>query len=186
MALFPISATLIMKRNIMARREGVNKRNRSLSKKDHRRRENTKVQKKLIIIACEGTETEPGYFRAFFNKLKEEKAISPHSFVIAPHGHTNPSGVLEDLLVYKGQSGETYKDFDEKWIVIDRDEKRTNGGGHSLEDYNDAAIKNAKRLDEGTAGDEVQKAGENPITQVYKIVEQLVQLLENPQNSMPS
>jgi hypothetical protein len=51
-------------------------------------------------------------------------------------------GVLNDLKRYKKDS-KSYKDFDHKWIVIDRDSPRVNGGGHSKEDFNNA-LKNAK------------------------------------------
>ena len=98
-----------------------------------------------IIIACEGTKTEPLYFQKFFDHLIEDSGISAKSFVIAKHGHTDPVGVLKDLKNYKEEHGGTYKNFDHKWIVIDRDEERTNGGGHTLENYNEA-ISQAKKL----------------------------------------
>ena len=41
------------------------------------------------------------------------------------------------------KDGKSYKDFEHKWIVIDRDSPRVNGGGHTKEDFNNA-LKNAK------------------------------------------
>ena len=58
--------------------------------------------------------------------------------VIAKHHHTDPDGVLNDLLNHHN-----YKEFDHKWIVIDRDLERTNGGRYPLENFN-SAINRAK------------------------------------------
>jgi len=92
----------------------------------------------LALLACEGDDTEPQYFRDMFSLLIKKKALSPSSFIIAPHKHTDPMGVLDDLLKYSGPLRETYKDFSLRWIVIDRDEERTNGGGHTLGNFNTA------------------------------------------------
>ncbi|MFA7355025.1 MAG: RloB family protein, partial [Sulfurimonadaceae bacterium] len=67
------------------------------------------------------------------------------SFVIANHNHSNPGGVLEDLKKHTCDNGKTYKDFEHKWIVIDRDAARVNGGGHCREDFN-KALQSAKKL----------------------------------------
>jgi hypothetical protein len=75
--------------------------------------------------------------------LIQEKSITQDSFVIAKHNHTNPKGVLDDLKKYTDINGKTYKDFDHKWIVVDRDCERVNGGGHTAEDFN-SALHNAK------------------------------------------
>jgi len=101
-------------------------------------RDSTSLEKRqLLILACEGLKTERNYFDAWFEKLIRDRKISPRSCVIAPHGHTNPTGVLKDLLGYQ-LGGLEYSDFEQKWIVIDRDEERSNGGGHTLQDFNDA------------------------------------------------
>lgn len=85
-----------------------------------KRSRNTREQICGIIIACEDSVSSPEYFKQIVSKLKEEKKITPHSFVIANHRHNNPKGVLQDLLNYK-DGNITYKDFNSKWIVIDRD-----------------------------------------------------------------
>ncbi len=101
-------------------------------------RDTTSLEKrKLLILACEGLKTERHYFESWFEKLRIERKISPRSCIIAPHDHTNPSGVLSDLLAYR-ESGISSEDFEHRWIVIDRDEERTNGGGHTVQDFNDA------------------------------------------------
>ena len=126
----------------MARRQGGGDKifnNKKEEKKKSSFRRSSASMKKLesVIISCEGTKTEPYYLNSYFRYLVKTHKISATSFVIAKHKHTNPSGVLEDLLQYK-QGRITYKTFKYKWIVIDRDEERTNGGGHTLQDYNNA------------------------------------------------
>lgn len=97
-----------------------------------------------IIMACEDSVSAPTYFKMIVQKLLDDKLITPDSFVIATPNHTNPSGVLEDLKKHKIPSGKTYKNFMHKWIVIDRDIQRVNGGGHSKEDFN-LALQQAKK-----------------------------------------
>lgn len=86
----------------------------------------------------------PTYFRSIVNRLIAARKITQDSFVIAEHHHTNPQGVLEDLKKHKSD-GKTYKEFKHRWIVIDRDVERVNGGGHSKEDFNNA-LNEAQRL----------------------------------------
>jgi hypothetical protein len=98
-----------------------------------------KKQKKDILISCEDSVSAREYFQIIINDLFDRQCITPKSVVIVPHrGKTHPTGVLETLQEYKD-----YKDFSNKWIVIDRDEQ-LQGGGHSLEDFNNA-IKYAKK-----------------------------------------
>jgi hypothetical protein len=125
----------------MGRRRGgdkIHNKNKELKKSDFRRTTNDKTTIPDIIIACEDSVSSPTYFRMIVDNLIDKKIITQDSFVIAPHKHTNPTGVLKDLKKYK-----TYQKFDHKWIVIDRDNQRVNGGGHSKEEFNNA-LKNAK------------------------------------------
>jgi hypothetical protein len=114
-----------------------------------------------VLVSCEGTKTEPLYFNSFFNYLVKTHKISALSFVIADHKHTDPKGVLDDLLQYK-EGNNTYKSFKHKWIVIDRDEERTNGGGHSLENYS-CAIDRAKKLN-------IEVAFSNPSFEIWYLL----------------
>ena len=77
--------------------------------------------KPLVIISCEGTKTEPNYLKSIINSLIKKGKIARGSVVIADHQHTNPLGVLKDLIDYKYD----YTLFEKKWIVIDRDEIRS-------------------------------------------------------------
>ncbi len=102
------------------------------------RTQNTQNERETLVIACEDSVSAPLYFKAIFDDLIKNHAIAASSLVIAKHKHTNPDGVLKDLLDHPN-----YQDFDHQWIAIDRDEERTNGGGHTLENFN-RAIDRAK------------------------------------------
>ncbi|NCD11445.1 MAG: RloB domain-containing protein [Epsilonproteobacteria bacterium] len=116
------------------------------TKQDLKRKSATKEKIPNIIIACEDEASAPTYFKMLVAQLKSSRKITPDSFVIANHTNTHPTGILEDLKKHKcGFSRKTYKDFRHKWIVIDRDKERINGGGHSTEDFNNALIQ-ARRL----------------------------------------
>ena len=129
----------------MGRRRGgdkIHNKKKELKKSDFKRTVNDKKTVPDIIIACEDSISSPTYFRMIVSSLIENRIITQDSFVIAPNKHSNPMGVLNDLKNYK-RDGKSYKDFDHKWIVIDRDSPRVNGGGHTKEDFNNA-LKNAK------------------------------------------
>jgi len=114
------------------------------TRKDLERKKVKREKRVDIIMACEDSVSAPTYFKSIIQKLLDDKCITPDSFVIAMPYHTNPSGVLEDLKSHKTSSGKTYNDFTHKWIVIDRDIQRVDGGGHSAEDFN-LAMQQAKK-----------------------------------------
>ena len=130
----------------MARRGGdkIFQKNKEKEKKDFKRLTNNRAKRDDVLIACEDSVSSPAYFRMIIQKLIEERKITQDSIVIVLHdGSTHPTGVLKNLKNYKNEYGKTYKDFEHKWIVIDRDIERVNGGGHTAEDFNNA-IENAK------------------------------------------
>ena len=130
----------------MARRGGdkIFQKNKEKEKKDFKRLTNNRAKRDDVLIACEDSVSSPAYFRMKIQKLIEERKITQDSIVIVLHdGSTHPTGVLKNLKNYKNEYGKTYKDFEHKWIVIDRDIERVNGGGHTAEDFNNA-IENAK------------------------------------------
>ena len=108
--------------------------NKEKSKDDFKRKKQIKEQVKSVLIACEDKISSPNYFKMIIKKLIEDKKITQDSFVIAKHEHVNPKGVLKDLLNHK-KDDKTYKDFEHRWIVIDRDIARVNGGGHPKDDF---------------------------------------------------
>lgn len=126
----------------MARRNGGDKlfqKNKEKRKADFKRATNDRDTVNDVLIACEDSVSSPAYFRMIIDQLIKAKKITQDSIVIVPHnGSTHPTGVLNNLKNYKNQYGKTYKDFEHKWIVIDRDV-----GGHTAQDFNNA-IKNAK------------------------------------------
>lgn len=123
----------------MARRRKPSGRERKeLTSTAHRRRQDTIDPVNSIIIATEDTDSSVSYLNCILNELKKDKRITPSSVAFAKHSHTNPTGVLDDLKAHREISGATYKDFNHKWIVIDRDYQWTANQGHFLADYNDA------------------------------------------------
>jgi len=136
MGLFLILGNLVLKVFPMSRKDEEAKNARKLKrlKKKTDRKQNNRVILQRVIIACEGTVTEVNYFQNIFHELIQNRGISKTSLVIAKHSHTDPKGVLNDLTdALKKDS-----DFEHKWIVIDRDKMRVNGGGHSTENFNGA------------------------------------------------
>ncbi len=109
-----------------------NKKARKQAKKANRTQA-SRDERETLVIACEDSVSAPLYFNAIFDDLKKNHKIAASSLVIANHNHTDPYGVLQDLLNHPN-----YQDFNHQWIVIDRDEERTNGGGHILENFNQA------------------------------------------------
>lgn len=121
-------------------------RKKEQTKQELKRTSATKEQIPDIIIACEDEASAPTYFKMLVKQLRDVKKITPDSFVIAKHTNTHPTGILEDLVNHKCKfSGKAYKNFQHKWIVIDRDKERVDGGGHSVQDFNNALVR-AKRL----------------------------------------
>ena len=148
----------------MARRKNdLNRQDRSRLQSHKHRKEKVREQRLLFILACEGEKTERYYFESWFARLRESQQLSARSCVIAPHGHTNPTGVLTDLLTYQ-DNGMSFKDFEQRWIVIDRDAERPGGGGHTLEDFN-AALQQAT-----TCKPTVSIAWSNPCFEIWYLL----------------
>ena len=73
---------------------------------------------KIYLIACEGVCTEPNYIKGLINHQISIKKIAAGTKVIfPPHNHSDPYGVLSDLLNFPDKDA-----FDELWIIIDSDE----------------------------------------------------------------
>ena len=98
------------------------------------RKKNIRDKVLSVIIACEDESSAPTYFKMIVKRLKDNRAITQDSLVISDHKHNTPMGVLSDLLNHK-KDDKTYKDFEHRWIVIDRDIARVNGGGHPKDDF---------------------------------------------------
>ena len=116
--------------------------------------------KPLVIISCEGTKTEPNYLHSIINELIKKGKLARGSVVIADHQHTDPLGVLNDLVNYKYD----YTLFEKKWIVIDRDEVcsiSSNSSGHPEENFV-SALKKAESLN-------IEIAWSNPCFEIFII-----------------
>lgn len=123
-----------------------NKRKEALKVKDFKSKNKNRSKVPDIIISCEDSVSAPAYLNKIVENLIKDKKITQDSFVIVDHKvlkGTNPSKVLDRLKKYSDNNGKMYKNFQHKWIVLDRDVERTNGGGHTKEDFN-IAIQSAK------------------------------------------
>jgi RloB-like protein len=144
-------------------------------------------ERETLIIACEDSVSAPLYFLTIFAGLKKNHEIAASSLVIANHKHTDPCGVLQDLLNHPN-----YQDFDHQWIVIDRDAERTNGGGHSLENFNQAIT--------STDSKNIRVAYSNPCFEIWyllhfeyrntamdrdELIEKLVRDIQYKKNELP-
>lgn len=112
-----------------------------------KRKPESKDGLKILLIACEGECTEPNYLSGLVIHQKQIKNIAAGTEVIfARHTHSDPRGVLQDLL-----DTPNLNQYDEFWIVIDRDPVELKGkgfGGHSDDNFataiKEAADKNVK------------------------------------------
>ncbi len=144
----------------MPRRQGAecfvsNKKARKQAKIN--RTQNTRPERETVIIACEDSLSAPLYFCAIFDDLRKNHAIAASSLIVAKHQHTDPCGVLQDLLDHPN-----YQDFDHPWIVIDRDEERTNSGGHTLDNFNQAIA--------GAKSKKIKVAYSNPCFEIWYLL----------------
>ncbi len=96
----------------MARRKIGGAEGRKLLKETAKKRKQAvRDERQMLVIACEDTKSSRFYFEAIFNELKMNHAIAASSLIIAKHQHTDPKGILDDLLNYPD-----YQDFDHRWI----------------------------------------------------------------------
>ncbi len=132
-------------------------------KKSLQRKQNTRDERKMLIIACEDEKSSKLYFEAIFNDLKKNHAIANNSLIFAKRLGTDPENVVKSVLEHKN-----YEAFDERWVVIDRDEvmlKKSGGtGGFSEEQFN-SALKNAKNNKP-----EVKVAYANPCFEIWVLL----------------
>lgn len=116
---------------------------------------------KIYLIACEGECTEPNYLQGLVKHQKKNKKIAAGTEIrISKHSHSDPRGVLQDLLDTPNR-----EQFDESWIVIDRDPVEYKGkgiGGHSKENF-EIAIKDSKE-------NNVKVACSNPCFELWLVL----------------
>lgn len=139
MGQYPTLVTFNSRKTDMARRN-----HNSLKRIPHHTRRQEHIEPRTIyLLACEGVCTEPNYIKGLVTHLKSERIIAAGTeVIISPHNHTDPYGVLQDLLNTPNR-----ENYDELWIVIDRDEVEAKGkgfGGHSEQNFT-RAIRECKK-----------------------------------------
>lgn len=81
-------------------------------RKSHRRAPQREAYARVLIV-CEGTKTEPGYFR----EIIEEHQLSSANVVVTSGSGSDPKSVVDTAI----QLYEYDSDYDEVYVVIDRD-----------------------------------------------------------------
>jgi hypothetical protein len=86
---------------------------------------NPKERKKRFLLCCEGSDTEPGYFRDLASFLRHPLV----EVVIADHETTDPKQIVQQAKVLRADAEGAAKRgrddnlrYDEVWCVFDRDE----------------------------------------------------------------
>ena len=87
------------------------------------RRAALREQRRKIILACEGTKTEPGYFTEL---VREERIDIAVNVIIAPHRGTAPVSVVEAAIEerQKLKHNKRWQPRDEVWAIYDGEEHR--------------------------------------------------------------
>jgi len=75
-----------------------------------------------ILIACEGSKTEPQYLDRLKEHLREVERRKHHSFKVISCSKTDPNGVVEAVIEARDRSS---KDIDEAWALVDVDQHQT-------------------------------------------------------------
>jgi hypothetical protein len=76
---------------------------------------------RVIIISCEGTNTEPEYFKAIREKLKDNiSSLVKIELVPKPDNSSEPKHVLDNLQGFVDKY-DFNKDHDSLWLVCDRE-----------------------------------------------------------------
>lgn len=85
------------------------------------RKKRDRSRSSRYLIVCEGTMTEPHYFRELLNDLK----ILPQSVRISPNRGTSPDRIVEHALNVYNEDASSGDSFDKVFCVFDRDTHET-------------------------------------------------------------
>ncbi len=78
--------------------------------------------KRVVIISCEGRNTEPEYFKAIKTKLSEHiSSLVQVDIVPKDDDNSAPQAVLDNLDSYIKEKYNYQSDYDKMWIVCDRE-----------------------------------------------------------------
>lgn len=81
--------------------------------------------KKAFIISCEGENTEPEYFKTLKNILSDYINALVEIEIVPKLSGSAPSNVVNDLQDYIKEKYGYEQNYDEFWIVIDREKQET-------------------------------------------------------------
>ena len=103
--------------------------------------EQKKEPRRVIIISCEGRNTEPEYFNLIKSKLKTHiSALVEVEVIDKEHNNSEPQAVFKQLKDYVSDKYDHDGEFDQFWLVCDR-EQRINRGQALLEIFQNVKSK---------------------------------------------
>jgi len=80
---------------------------------------------RVIIISCEGQNTEPQYFQTIKNKLSDDISVLLEVHIVPRDDNKSaPKYVLSDLQQVIEEKYDYKKDYDQMWLVLDREKVR--------------------------------------------------------------
>ncbi len=85
------------------------------------RQKRERARNKRYLIVCEGTKTEPHYFR----DLLDDLGIRPHLVRVAPNDGTSPDRIVAHALALYEEDALKGDAFDQVYCVFDRDRHTT-------------------------------------------------------------
>lgn len=77
--------------------------------------------KKVIILSCEGNNTEPEYFQALKSSLRKNIPVLLEIEIVPKDGSPSQPKFLVDNLDKFLEKYDLHADYDEMWIVLDRE-----------------------------------------------------------------
>lgn len=115
----------------MAKRVEISKdRLQRFSRKDSKRKVNTRNKRKYYLIVCEGTKTEPNYFEALKEDLPKG-VLTAYQIDIEGTGRNTRSLITEAKRIKESYQYQTGRPVDKLWVVFDKD-------GFTANDFNSA------------------------------------------------
>lgn len=84
--------------------------------------EESREPERVIIISCEGSNTEPEYFETIKEKLSDYISVLLQIKIVPKEaGASEPKDIIRNLENYIGEQYDYKSDYDEMWVVWDRE-----------------------------------------------------------------
>ena len=104
----------------MARKVKIDNAIQKFARRETSRKQDTRIKRRFFLIVCEGSKTEPNYFRGLEKNLPPG-VVNTIELAIEGEGH-NTLTVIQDALNAKKRFENQGRTIDEVWAVFDRDD----------------------------------------------------------------